>query len=292
MNQQPAIWLLIGCLLASPTWAAGPKKVDKNKKVVHAALFKPHPVNIEMVKLEGGTFVMGCQSGRDLGCFDDELPPHNVSIKPFEIGRTEVTRSQWQALMGGESQALHDDKKREKIRACGPNCPVESVTWEDVQTFIQKLNQKTGLKYRLPTEAEWEYAYRSNTKTTFYTGNCILPDQADYDTRDDDFNGCHSVNGIYEETTVPVATHPANPWGLFDMAGSLWEWTQDTWHDDYQGAPTDGSAWEGGEHFIERVLRGGSWASAPRDLRASVRMRYTAASRSIVAGFRLARSLP
>lgn len=283
-------WLGLLLLVCINVVVAAP--VVKAKKVAPKPLFMPQANQFEMVKIPSGTYVMGCQQGRDTGCFESELPAHTVKIASFELGKTEVTRAQWIAIMGKESEDVESDLKRKKIKVCGNNCPIESVTWAEVQTFIQTLNEKTGKHYRLPTEAEWEYAYRAGTHTPFYTGACITPEQATYNSQDDGFNNCGGRTSDYEETTWPVAIHPANPWGLFDMAGGVWEWMQDVWHDNYVGAPTDGSAWETDGHSIERVLRGGSWASGPRDVRAAVRTRFTSASRNVVAGFRLARSLP
>ncbi len=239
-------------------------------------------ISFEMVTIPKGSFTMGCKDGRDKECENDEKPDHKVQVRAFQLGKTEVTQGQWQAVMGSNPSRFKD---------CGDNCPVENVSWDDIQTFIQKLNAQTGKTYRLPTEAEWEYAYRAGTNSSFYTGNCITTSQANYDGNYD-FNNCGAKTGVYKQKTVAVGSYPANPWGLYDMAGNVWEWTQDNWHDSYNGAPDDGSVWNKGGDSAKRVLRGGSWDDIPLDVRAAVRSRIVASIRYGFVGFRLARTLP
>lgn len=224
----------------------------------------------EMVVIPAGSFMMGSNDGGD-----NEKPIHRVTLRSFALGKYVVTQGQWKALMGDNPSYFKD---------CGENCPVETVSWNAAQQFIQKLNQKTGQQYRLPSEAEWEYAARAGTTTAFWWGDSITTDQANY-------NG--SPKGQYRQGTVPVNSFQPNPWGLYQMHGNVWEWVQDVDHKDYNGAPTDGSAWVSGGEQKLRVSRGGSWHSTPILLH-SARRGPTSLPvyRSPMIGFRLAMTLP
>jgi formylglycine-generating enzyme required for sulfatase activity len=214
----------------------------------------------KMVIIPAGSFDMGSNSG-----YDDEIPVHRVTIsQAFAIGKTEVTQGQWKSIMGNNPSTNS---------SCGDNCPVEQVSWRDVQAFIQKLNDKTGKQYRLPTEAEWEYACRAGAQQTFCGSN-----------------GANSVAWFEANSSHPVAEKQANTWGLYDMSGNVWEWIADPYHDSYNGAPDDGSMWNGDAAL--HVVRGGSWYSAARYGRAAIRGRYAPDARYNDGGFRLARSLP
>jgi formylglycine-generating enzyme required for sulfatase activity len=217
-----------------------------------------------MVELPAGSFDMGSVKGEA-----NEQPVHRVTVKPFAIGKTEVTQAQWRALMGTNPS---------NFDTCGDDCPVEQVSWDDVQLYIKKLNAKTGKQYRLPTEAEWEYACRAGTDAEFCGG-----DIADLIS----WNGINSGSFLFN-TPHPVATKKPNAFGLFDMSGNVWEWVEDTYHPNYAGAPADGSAWQGG---TMRVLRGGSWGKDPKFARVSARTRYSSTFRDFSHGFRLAMSL-
>ncbi|MDD2775219.1 MAG: SUMF1/EgtB/PvdO family nonheme iron enzyme [Gallionella sp.] len=222
---------------------------------------------LDMVNIPAGSFVMGCQDGRDSDCRDNEKPAHKVQISAFQLGKTEVTQGQWKAVLGTNPSDFKD---------CGDNCPVEHATWDDIQLFIQKLNAQTGKAYRLPSESEWEYACRAGQDTKYCGGNNVNP-VAWYDSNSDG-------------KTHPVGGKQANAWGLYDMSGNVYEWVQDTKHSDYDGAPNDGRAWDIGSAW--RMLRGGSWLNIPQDVRAAYRYEYDASERLYFAGFRLARTLP
>lgn len=228
--------------------------------------FKDCPGCPEMVELPPGSFAMGSNNGEP-----DERPLHNVTIaKPFAIGKTEVTQQQWQAVMGNNPSYFSD---------CDDTCPVEQVSWDDVQTFIKKLNDKTGKQYRLPSEAEWEYACRAGNQQE-YCGS---------ETADNVSWNNFNIGGLFSKRPHPVATKQANAFGLYDMSGNVWEWVEDTYHDNYKGAPEDGSAWMNGSMH---VLRGGSWGYDPNFGRAAARSKFSANFRYFSYGFRLAQTLP
>lgn len=161
------------------------------------------------------------------------------------------------------------------------------VSWEDAKAFVEWLSRKTGKQYRLPSEAEREYAARAGTTTAFWWGSAISTSQANYDASQ---ARPESSGGEWRKTTVPARSFWANPWGLYNVHGNIWEWVEDCWNDNYQGAPTDGSAWTAGD-CGSRVLRGGSWVDAPGLLRAAARFKYRPDYRDFDGGFRVARTL-
>ena len=197
----------------------------------------PGGQSLKMVWIPPGTFQMGSSQ------YSDERPVHKVTIRQgFYLGKYEVTQAQWEAVVGSNPSYF---------KGCG-DCPVESVSWDDAQAFIRKLNEMEGEeRYRLPSEAEWEYAARAGTTTRYSWGDEIGRNLANC-------NGCGSQWD--NEKTAPVGSFPANAWGLHDMHGNVREWVQDCWNGSYQGAPADGSAWES-SNCSRRVLRGGSWLS-------------------------------
>jgi formylglycine-generating enzyme required for sulfatase activity len=216
-------------------------------------------VSLEMVKIPGGRFLMGSpetEAKRD----DDEGPQHYVNVPEFFMGKYPVTQAQWQAVMGNNPSYFK-----------GKNRPVEKVSWNEATKFCQKLSKKTGRDYRLPSEAEWEYACRAGTKTPFYFGETITPELVNYNGNKTYGNG---PEGKYREETTDVGIFPPNSFGLYDMHGNVYEWCQDVWHDNYDGAPVDGSAWVNGGNSSRRVCRGGSWFSFPWWCRSANRYNY------------------
>ena len=168
---------------------------------------------------------------------DDECPQHWVQVPAFEIGRYPVTFAQWDACMAaGGCRHMPDDLGWGRGQQ-----PVINVSWKDAQEYVRWLTRVTGEHWRLPTEAEWEYAARAGTKTPFSTGACITTRQANYDGNYD-YNNC-GAETVYRGNTQPVGSYPANPWGLYEVHGNVWEWVEDQYHESYKGAPTDGSAW-------------------------------------------------
>jgi formylglycine-generating enzyme required for sulfatase activity len=220
-----------------------------------------------MIPIKGGTFQMGDEHD-DLG--EKCRPLHPVSVKDFHLCKHPVTQAQWRAVMGSDPPQLY-------FKGCD-DCPVERVSWDDVQAFIKKLNEKTGGEYRLPTEAEWEYAARGGNQSKQYkfSGSNVVDEVAWY----------KSNSG---SKTQPVMQKKANELGLYDMNGNVWEWCQDVWHDDYDGAPTDGSAWITGGKQNLRVVRGGSWLDPTLYCRVAYRYGDYLDVRNDDLGFRLAR---
>ena len=231
------------------------------------------PVLPEMVVIPEGRFRMGCVSGKS--CDDDEKPVHEVRVASFELSKYEVT------FEGYDRFTVVTGRKSPKDEGWGRGRrPVINVSWEDAVAYTEWLSEKTGERYRLPSEAEWEYAARAGSTTKYGWGDDIGHNRANCD-------GCGSQWD--NEKTAPVGSFSANAWSLHDMHGNVWEWVQDCWNDSYRGAPADGSAWETG-NCGRRVLRGGSWGF-PEDLRAANRGWLSSGGRSGGFGFRVARTL-
>ncbi|MEX3006854.1 formylglycine-generating enzyme family protein [Hoeflea sp. TYP-13] len=241
---------------------------------------KPNQSLPEMVVIPAGTFTMGSPQREPTRDFNED-PQHEVTIaRPFAMGRYTVTQSEWQAVMGNNPSEFEGDRN-----------PVDSVNWGDVQAFVEALNKKLGRAedngYRLPSEAEWEYACRAGTTTPFWWGSRITTDVANFDG-ERPFN--RGNKGTKRNRSVPVDEFEPNPFGLYQMHGNMDEWCEDCWHDDYAGAPGDGSAWTQ-EECIERVLRGGSWLFYAYALRSAHRTRAEPHYRSSNFGVRLVRDL-
>ena len=231
-----------------------------------------------LVAIAPGRFLMGSPASEPGRQADEEQRWVTIG-RAYAIGKYEVTQAQWRAVMGSNPSVF---------KGCD-DCPVEKVSWDDVQQYLKRLNDRTGNRFgfRLPSEAEWEYAARATTSTPFWTGGTLTTDQANFDGNRP-YNG--SVKGRYRARTTPVTTFPASPWGLHDMHGNVWEWVQDC-YGPYSQAPTDGTAKEGAGCSV-RVLRGGSWDSEPTVARSAYRLRSAPAVRDDSVGFRLARMLP
>ncbi len=239
-------------------------------------------VILEMVAIPGGTFLMGSPF-TEKERVNDESPPHPVSIQPFFMGKYTVTQAQWRAVA-----ALPDINISLKLNPSefkGDTLPVESISWEEAVEFCARLSKKTGRAYRLPSEAEWEYACRAGTTTPFHFGETITPDLANYNGNSPYGN---APKGTYRQQTTPVGTFPPNAFGLYDMHGNVWERCADSWHDNYKGAPGDGSVWELGGETNWRVPRGGSWFNSAVNCRSANRCRFYGGSRNGKYGFRVA----
>ena len=277
--------VISGCIDSEkPSEIGGASKINLENTITNS-------IGMEFVLIPAGEFDMGSPSN-EAGRDGDEGPVHSVKIaNAYYMGKYEVTQKQWRDVMDTNPSNWEGD-----------NLPVEEVSWNDAQDFIEKLNEKEGgNKYRLPSEAEWEYAARAGTTTRYsfgddesrlgeyawYTENSGYrpPNKGDhfgydkYDWSSNEWNG----------NTHPVGQKKPNPWGLYDMHGNVWEWTQDWYHSDYKGSPTDGSAWESGGGS-QRVFRGGSWYYFARRCLSADRSRNGPSFRYVDLGFRLLRT--
>jgi len=218
-----------------------------------------------MVFVQGGTFTMGCTSEQGYDCNSDERPARQVTLSSFYIGKYEITQAQWKAIMGNNPANFKGD-----------NLPVENVSWHDVQEFIRKLNAATGKNYRLPTEAEWEYAARGGAKS-----------------QGDKYSGSNTVGNVawYSENsggkTHPVGTKRPNELGIYDMSGNVWEWCQD-WFDKSYYSQSPFTDPKGPSSGSGRVVGGGGWRVVAGGVRVAIRGNHTPGERHINLGFRLA----
>ncbi len=254
----------------------GQEIARNNKKAQYFSENLENGIQLEMVRIPAGSFIMG-------GAKVDEIPHHQVTIPTFYLGKFPVTQAQWQQVTSWPKikRDLFPDPSYFKR----DNFPVEGVSWEDASEFCQRLSRKTGRLYRLPSEAQWEYAARSQTITPFHFGPTITTNLANYHRI---YSPRKGPRGKYPSKTTPVGSFKvANSFGLYDMHGLVWEWCLDYWHQNYQGAPTDGSAWL--ENYIDpgHVLRGGSWLNLPNSCRCAERHFLQPYYRSYYIGFRV-----
>ncbi len=212
-------------------------------------------VFLEMVEIPGGTFIMGSPAS-EAGGHSSKSPQHQVTVPSFYMGKYELTQAQYQAIIGTNPSNFKGD-----------NRPVERVSWNNAVEFCKKLSQKTGKKYRLPSEAEWEYACRAGTTTPFYFGESITPDLVNYNGN---YAYASAPKGQYRQQTTDVGTFPPNAFGLYDMHGNVWEWCEDDWQENYINAPINGSALISRSN--KKLLRGGSWYYDPEYCRSAFRL--------------------
>jgi formylglycine-generating enzyme required for sulfatase activity len=231
---------------------------------------------LDMVEIPGGSFVMGSPTS-EAERRDNEGPQRTVNISPFFMGKYPVTQEQYQAVMGNNPSHFKGSLESKQL-------PVGEVSWGKAVKFCHKLSQKTGKTYRLPSEAEWEYACRAGTTTPFYFGETITPDLVNYEGN---YPYGHAPKGLDRDQATDVGSFPPNAFGLYDMHGNVWEWCSDKWHDNYNGAPTDGSSWEIGTDN-NRVLRGGSYIFPADYCRSARRVSFSVLSMSWSWGFRVA----
>ena len=266
-------------LLELLTFTFTTKTVNKTGKIVNqenhqAKYFKEdlgNNITLEMVQIPAGSFMMGSPKS-EKGRYKRESPQHQVNVPAFSMGKFVVTQEQYQQIMD-ENPSGSSGVKR----------PVERVSWNNAVEFCQKLSQKTGREYRLPSEAEWEYACRAGTTTPFHFGETITTDLANY-------NGTYTYasepKGKYLEQTIDVGSFPPNAFGLYDMHGNVWEWCQDDWHDNYIDAPKDGSVWTS-QSGNNKLLRGGSWNLYPVYCRSAYRNDLNLDDLNSLIGFRV-----
>nr|VFJ47801.1 MAG: Formylglycine-generating enzyme, required for sulfatase activity, contains SUMF1/FGE domain [Candidatus Kentron sp. FM]VFJ48841.1 MAG: Formylglycine-generating enzyme, required for sulfatase activity, contains SUMF1/FGE domain [Candidatus Kentron sp. FM]VFK15415.1 MAG: Formylglycine-generating enzyme, required for sulfatase activity, contains SUMF1/FGE domain [Candidatus Kentron sp. FM] len=302
-----------------PEEAIGRLHADMNKAPLEPGQpfrdrLKDGSLGPSMIVIPAGKFLMGSPEG-EAGRFDQEGPQHEVIFaNPFALGRGAVMVGEFRAFVEAtdyRTQAEEgkgcfvwnrDEGKWERRKDCNwqspgfqqdDHHPVVGITWNDAMEYVAWLREQTGENYRLPSEAEWEYAARAGTTTPFSTGECIHTDQANYDGSRDDYADCGASTGVWREKTVPVGSLPANPWGLHEVHGNVDEWTADCWHGNYRDAPTDGSAWDKGNRgdCSWRVVRGGGWVDEPGGLRSAFRLGGNPDFAFSSIGFRLARGL-
>ena len=249
---------------------------------------------LTIVAIPGGVFMMGSPKNED-GRDEDEGPQHLVIVSPFWMSKYPITQAQWRAAaaLPRVSRRLKSSPSHFK----GDQRPVEQVSWEEAVEFCDRISRYTNRQYRLPTEAEWEYACRAGTSTPFHVGPTLTTDIANYQGTDWEYerktysgNYGEGPKGEYRQETTDVGSFPPNVFGLHDMHGNLWEWCQDDWHNSYEGAPTDGRAWlKSGE---SKVLRGGSWIYFPEYCRSARRYYDQPGDRNTYIGFRVVSGPP
>ena len=237
-------------------------------------------IALDMILVPGNTFIMGSPED-ELDRRDNEAQ-HEVTVSTFFMGRYLVTQAQWRfvAELPQSKQALNPNPSR----FTGDDRPVERVFWFDAVEFCDRLSIYTRRDYRLPSEAEWEYACRAETTTPFYFGRTLTTDLANYDGN---YTYADGSKGEYRQETTPIDHFGiANAFGLCDMHGNVWEWCEDHWHGSYEGAPIDGSAWLSEKENAGRSLRGGSWSADPRNCRSASRFYFTPDDADDALGFR------
>ncbi len=261
--------------------------VDKYAKVVncdrHQAEYfveeLENGANLDMVYLCGGTFMMGSPEFQG---YDSEHPQHFVTIKPLFMSKFAITQAIW--LTVAKLPQINRSLNPEPSYFKGDSRPVEQISWNEALEFCARLSKYSGRQYRLPSEAEWEYACRGNTITPFHFGDTITSDLVNHDGN---YTYGLAPKGKYRQGTTPVGKFPPNAFGLYDMHGNVWEWCADSWHDNYYDAPNDGRVWhDGGDHNL-RVMRGGSWFNVPRFCRSALRYKGESSLRDVFIGLRV-----
>lgn len=263
--------ILIASLMCAACLA--PVLAGKPRGEATAASTRDCPDCPEMVRVPGGTFRMGDESGDGN---PDELPVHTVKVPAFFLGKYEITFHEWDACVHAgkcDAEYVLDEGWGRGRR------PLINVNWDEAQDYLRWLSKKSGKTYRLPSEAEWEYAARAGTQTPYPWGDEMAAG----------VGICYSECGEEAEKTAPVGSAKRNAFGLHDLHGNVWEWLQDCWNESYAGAPADGSAWVTGD-CSRRVARGGGWLSLSLDLRSAVRAAHPQSIRFHTLGLRVARS--
>ena len=246
---------------------------------------------LRMMLIPPGSFLMGSPED-ELERLDTEGPQHEVTLTRFFLAKYPVTQAQWRAVaaMPQVKRNLKPDPSSFK----GDDRPVERVSWYDAVEFCERLTNHTNRQYRLPSEAEWEYACRANTTTPFHFGETLSTDYANYNGSNEEYGAYGpGVRGEYRQETTPVGFFEVcNEYGLSDMHGNVWEWCQDDWHESYEGAPSDGSAWVEGDSEESKIIRGGSWFSLPWNCRSAYRYWFSPDNEDSYLGFRVCCSSP
>jgi formylglycine-generating enzyme required for sulfatase activity len=278
--------------------ATKPKIVRQLKQVQGFVEDLGKNITLDMILIPSGSFQMGTPDDEierlckeyDVDYFKRESPQHEVSIPLFFMGRYPITQAQWRAI--AILDPIGKQLQPEPSNFKGDNRPVEQISWQDAIEFCARLSRLTGKNYRLPSEAEWEYACRAGTTTPFHFGETISTDLANYEGADEKYGAYgRGLRGEYRKETTDVDYFKvANAFGLSDMHGNVWQWCLDPWHSDYKVAPNDGRVWdEGKEHLYEdisknldvllqddrtHVVRGGSWGNRPGYCRSAARRNF------------------
>jgi formylglycine-generating enzyme required for sulfatase activity len=248
-------------------------------------------IKLDAILVPGGNFLMGSPD-TEAERSGSESPQHLVTVKSFFLGRYPITQEQWQIVAETYEHVNIKDLTPQPSNFKGANRPVEQVNWYEAKEYCDRLAKRTKRPYRLPTEAEWEYACRAGTTTPFYFGSTLSTELVNYSGN---FTYANGVKGENRGETTPVDHFGiANARGLCDMHGNVWEWCEDHWHDNYNDAPRDGSsAWLIDDAGTSRVTRGGSWVDDPRDCRSASRYEeYPTYRKNSLLGFRLACAAP
>ncbi len=276
--------------------AKGEQIKKESKQSQYFAQDLGNGITLEMVAIPGGTFTMGTEDEEierlvkkfNWEGFRKERPQHEVTVPPFFMGKYPITQAQWKAIASRTDLKVKQDLDFKpayfKDRLDSDRRPVEQVNWDHAIEFCARLSKLTGREYRLPSEAEWEYACRAGTTTPFYFGETITRELANYDASN---TYAEEAKGEYRQQTTPVGQFPPNAFGLYDMHGNVWEWCADTWHDNYDGAPTDGSAWIENGDDNRSPPRGGSWYDFPSPCRSAYRFSYGRRGYFSNSGFRV-----
>lgn len=245
-------------------------------------------VKLEMLPIPAGEFMMGSPETEE-GRLDRESPPHPVKVSAFHMGKFPITQAQWTAI--AKTKQIKCRLEPDPSHFKGGDLPVEQVSWDDAIEFCDRLSRETGKRYSLPSEAQWEYACRAGTTTPFHFGETIDASIANYDGN---YTYGSGKEGEYRSKTTPVGHFKtsANEFGLYDMHGNVWEWCADCWHENYEGAPDDGSVWNASDDSGSKVLRDGSWYDNPWFCRSAFRYYGTSDCRSRLIGFRVASPIP
>jgi formylglycine-generating enzyme required for sulfatase activity len=260
-------------------------------------------IELGLVKIPAGEFQMGCPNGEEGD--EDEMPQHRVTVDSFLMGQTPITQEQWVLVASWKKVAKDLNPNLSSFE--GEKHPVENISWYDAIEFCARLSRERKMDYRLPTEAQWEYACRAGTTTPFHFGETLSTSLANYDGN---YTYGPGEKGEYREETTPVKTFPSNPWGLYDLHGNVWEWCLDPWHESYhEKKQTDSEVWDeekSRELYLLnrnnvkqllndgrlRVVRGGSWLDDPRFCRSADRGRVNPVFHDDSVGFRVVCRFP
>lgn len=258
---------------------------EQERTYHQARLYTEHLGNYQtlaMVSIPAGKFSMGA-SVQEKESSDRERPIHQVKVAEFLIGEYPITQSQWRKI--AKLPQVHRELRLNPSHFQGDNRPVESVSWLEASEFCDRLSAYTGNQYRLPTEAEWEYACRGNTRSPFAYGNTLTSELADYAST---YAYASEASSAYRKGTTDVGKFMPNAFGLYDLHGNVREWCADPWHENYHNAPSNSKAWHKGGNKAWRTLRGGSWANKPSHCRSAHRSGYPENLLNRAIGFRVA----